>query len=195
MGFFETWLGDEVWPLIGLIAIIALGLAIAMVATGRGRFIAGIVALGCIALLLLAIEYLWVTDRERVDGIIRDMASSAVREDAAAMVRHLSPRCHYGKLDRAAIERLAASTFDQFAIDRVNISSRKTELFPMRNEARADFLAVVRGRQDNVEFRPYPTRWILTFVKSPQGVWQVEEIEQIPALGSGNREVGIGNRE
>src|SRR5262245_44627022 len=107
MNLLEHYLGEDVWPLIGLLALIALGLGIAIVATGRGRFLIGIIALACLAVLLLVIERLWVTDKERVDGIISEMAQSAVREDSAAIVRHLSPHCRYGNLDRNGIERLA----------------------------------------------------------------------------------------
>jgi hypothetical protein len=189
MNLLEHYVGEDVWPLIGLLAVIALGLGIAMVGTGRGRFLIGIIALACLAVSLLVIERLWVTDKERVDGIINEMAQSALREDSAAIVRHLSPQCRYGNLDRSGIERLAAATFAQVALDKVSVSSRKTEVFPMRGEARVDFLAVVRGRQNNVEFSPYPTRWIFTFVQNQQGAWEVEEIQQIPAFSESRQPI------
>lgn len=183
MSILERWLGEDAWSLVGLLALVALGLAIAMVSTGRARFLIGIVTLAVVAVVVLIIEQAWVTDREQVDGVISDLARAAVREDAPGVVRHLSPACRYGNLDRTGIERLASATFSRFAIDRVNVSSRKTEVFPLRREAQADFLAVVRGRQNNVDFSPYPTRWILTFVQNSDGVWQVDAIQQIPALG------------
>jgi hypothetical protein len=191
MDFLEHYLGEDVWPIIGLLALVALGLGIAVVATGRGRLLIGIVALACLAIVLLGIEHLWVTDRERVDGIINEMAQSAVREDSAGIVRHLSAHCRYGNLDRTGIERLASSTFARIEIDKVNVSSRKTEVFPMRGEARVDFLAVVRGRQNNVDFSPYPTRWIFTFVQSPEGAWEVEEIQQIPAFSESRQPITL----
>jgi hypothetical protein len=98
-------------------------------------------------------------------------------------VQHLAANCHYGSLDRDRIGALADLIFQRYAIDKVSVTSRKTEVFPLRSEAKAEFLAVVRGRQSNVDFSPYPTRWILTFVQNPQGVWQVVEIQQIPAFG------------
>jgi hypothetical protein len=162
--------------------VAALGLAIAMVATGRGRYLIGIAALGCLALVLVIVEWSWVTDRERVDGIIDDMARAALHEDSATLVGYLAADCRYGSMDRNAIAAFADSIFRQFAIDRVSVSSRKTDVFPVRREARAEFLAVVRGRQNNVDFSPYPTRWILTFVQRDGG-WQVVEIQQIPAFG------------
>src|SRR5262245_32335453 len=189
MNLLEHYVGEDVWPLIGLFAVIALGFGIAMVATGRGRFLIGIIALGCLAVSLLVIERLWVTDKERVDGIINEMAQSALREDSAAIVRHLSLQCRYGNLDRSGIERLAAATFARVALDKVSVSSRKTEVFPMRGEARVDFLAVVRGRQNNVEFSPYPTRWIFTLVQNQHGAWEVEEIQQIPAFGESRQPI------
>jgi hypothetical protein len=183
MNYLEHLLGENVWPLVGVLALGALALAIAIVATGRGRLLVGIVALAAIAGLLILVERLWVTDREQVDGIIDDIARSAAREDAPGIVRHLSPDCRYGGLNRDAIGSLAQSVFQQFEVQRVSVSSRRTEVFPLRREAVAEFMATVRARQTNLDLNPYPTRWILTFSETNAGVWQIEEIQQIPAFG------------
>jgi hypothetical protein len=187
MKYLENLIGEDVWALIGVLAILALGLAIATVATGRGRFLIGIGALACLAIALLAIEWLWVTDRERVDRIIDELAQAAMREDSSGIVQHLAADCRYANLDRNRIGALADAVFQRFAVDKVSVSSRRTEVFPLRGEAKAEFMAVVRGRQNNLDFNPYPTRWILTFVQNSQGAWQVVEIQQIPAFGEGRQ--------
>lgn len=183
MEYFEHVFGEDVLPFVGLLALVALGLGIAMVATGRGRFLIGIAALACVALLAIVTEWLWVTDRERVDGVVDSIALAATHEDSAGLMRHLAADCHYGSLDRTGIENLADSVFHQFMVDRVSISSRKTSVLRGRSEATAEFMAVVRGRSGNVEFSPYPTRWILTFVQREPHDWKVVEVQQISAFG------------
>jgi len=155
-----------------------------MVGTGRGQLLLWIVALPILAVLLLVVEWLWVTDRERVEGVIDQMAEAVRHEDAEALVQHLAPQCHYEGMNREGIQRSAASLFQTLEIEKLSISSRKTQVFPLRKEATCEFLAVVRGKQSNVDFNPYPTRWVLTFTQDADGPWMLVDIQQIPAFGA-----------
>ncbi len=193
MQFLESLIGDDAWPLIGAIAFAALVLAITLVATGRGRLLVGIIILAALVPLVLMVEWIWVTDRERVDSIIDQLAVAARNEDAAEMARYLSPKCRFGPLGRDEIQHRAAAIFQRFVIDRVSISSRKTMVFPHRKEATAEFLAVVRGKQNIVDFTPYPTRWILAFTQDSGGSWLVVEIQQIAAMGENRQPLSPTN--
>ena len=190
----EHLLAENVWPLIWLLALVALILVIATFATGRGKYLTWVWALAVLALVLLAVEWLWVTDRERVEMIVDSLAQAVRMEDSAEIERFLSPECRYGNMDRAGIRRLADSIFDTIEIDKLTISGRKTQVFPLRKEATSEFLAVVRGRQSNVEFSPYPTRWILTFAQNSSGDWEVIDIQQIPAFGEGRQPIAPPGR-
>lgn len=183
MKWLEGLFAEDVWSLLWVFALGALVLAIATVATGRTKFLLGIAALAVLAVLLVLVEWLWETDRERVDKVVEILAQAVRDEDAAAIERHLSPRCRYGSANRDDIVQLAGSVFRTIEIDKLTISGKKTEMFPLRKEATTEFLAVVRGKQSNVEFNPYPTRWILTFRQNTSDEWQVGDIQQIPALG------------
>jgi hypothetical protein len=183
MEFLIRLFAEDVWPLIWVIALVELLLVIAMVGTGRGRLLIWIAALPVLAVALLGVEWLWVTDRERVDGIIDQIAEAVRHEDAESLVQHLAPRCRYGGMNRDGIQRTAASLFQTLEIDSLKLSSRKTQMFRLRKEATAEFLAVIRGKQSNVDFSPYPTRWVLTFNQDTNGRWQVAEIQQLPAFG------------
>lgn len=189
MDWLKHLFAEDVWTLIWVIALLALVLLIAMVATRRSRLLIGIVSLAALAVVLLVIERLWVTDRERVDAIIDDIAQSVRQGDTEGIVRHLAPQCHYGSLDREGIRRMVDSVFHTFELEKLTISSRKTELFSRRKEATAEFLAVVRAKQANLESGPYPTRWTLTFTQTSTGEWQVLEIQQIPAFGENHQPV------
>ena len=71
---------DDVWPLIWCIALACLVLAIASYATGRGRLLYAIGGLAGLAVLLLAIEWLIVSDRERIDAAIDDLADAVQKK-------------------------------------------------------------------------------------------------------------------
>lgn len=189
MQFLYRLFAENVWPLIWLIALVELILVIAMVGTGRGRFLLWIGSLALFAVLLVGVEWLWVTDAERIDGAINQVADAVRREDADGILRHLAPQCRFGSYNRDAIGQQAEALFRQVEFDRVTISQRKTQVFRLRKQATAEFLAVARGKQSGVEFNPYPTRWILTFIQAEDGLWQVMDIQQLQAFGDGDRPV------
>ena len=183
MQFIIHLFAENVWPLIWLLALAELVLLIAMVGTGRGRFLVWIGMLAALAVFLVVLEWLIVTDRERVDGIVDQMARAVRNEDIDELLRHLAPQCHFGAMDREAVRQLAASVLHEIEVDRVTVSDRTTQVFPRQKQATAEFLAVVRGKQSQVEFAPYPSRWVLTFHQDPAGQWQVVEIEHLQAFG------------
>lgn len=189
MKWLEGLFAESVWPIIWVLALVALILVIATVATGRAKYLFGIGALGLLAGLLVIIEWLWETDRERVDKVIEALAQAVRQENAAEIEPHLSPQCRYGVANRDQIVRLADSVFQRIEINKLTISGKKTEVFPLRKEATTEFLAVVRGRQSSVEFNPYPTRWIFTLRQNSSGQWQVVDIQQIPALGESRQPI------
>jgi hypothetical protein len=194
MKWFEGMFAEDVWPLLWVLALGALVLAIATVATGRAKFLFGIGALALIAVVLVLVEWLWETDRERVEKVVEVLAQAVRDEDAAVIERHLSPQCRYGGANRDEIVRRAESIFQSFEIDRLTISCKKTEVFRIRQQATCEFLAVVRGKQSGVEFNPYPTRWVFTFTQDTSGAWQVSEIQQIPAFGESHEPISPPGR-
>jgi hypothetical protein len=194
MTWLEGLFAEDVSPLLWLLALGALALVIATFATGRGKLLLGVAASAALTLLLIGVESLWETDRERVDKVVEILAQAVRDEDATTIERHLAPQCRYGGNNRADIVRLAESVFRMIEIDKLTISNKKTEVFRLREEASCEFLAVVRGTQAGVEFNPYPTRWIFTLNQGPNGEWQVVEIQQLPAFGESREPLGPPGR-
>jgi ketosteroid isomerase-like protein len=174
---------EDLWSLVGVFALAELGLVIALVRTGRRGLLVPVAILPIVAALLVVVEVMVVTDREQIDGLIDEMRAAVLAEDADGFVKHLAPQCRYGNIGPEHIRQTAATVFGMFDIERLKISNRKTQVSRLRREATAEFLAVARGRQGELEFAPYPTRWILTFQQSREGQWRVVEIQQIAAFG------------
>ena len=189
MKWLEGLFAENVWPIIWVLAVVALILVIAAVATGRAKYLFAVAALGLLAGTLVIVEWVWESDGERVDKVIDALAEAVRHEDADAIEPHLSPQCRYGPANRDQIVQFADTVFRRIEIDRLTISGRKTEVFSLRNEATTEFLAVVRGTESNVEFNPYPTRWILTLRPNRSGQWQVVDIQQIPAFGENRQPI------
>ena len=186
MQFIVHLFAEDVWPLIWLLALAELILFIAMVGTGRGRYLVWMGVVAALAMLLVVLEWVLVTDRERVDAVVDQMARAVRHKDFDAVLRHLAPQCHFGGYDRERIRELADTELRDIEIDRITVSDRHTQVFPQRKQATAQFLAVVRGKQSKVEQPPYASRWMLTFHQDTTGQWQVVEIERLRAFGDGH---------
>ena len=183
MQFVSHLFAENVWPLIWVIALAELILLIAVVGLGRGKLLVWMGVLAFVAVFLVLLEWLLVTDRERVDGIVDQVAQAVRREDIEGVLEHLAPECRFGSHNREGIRHMAAAVLREVEIERVTLSDRKTQVFPERGEATTQFLAVARGRQSTVEFGPYAARWTLTLNQGPAGQWQIVNIEQLQAFG------------
>jgi ketosteroid isomerase-like protein len=181
--FLVDLFADDVWPLIWVLALVEIILIIAMVSTGRGKFLFWIAAVAAFAGILLIVEWFWVTARERVSSALDDMARAAREEDTDRLISHLSPQCHFGGLNRSGIQQVAEATLRLVDLNKVSLGDRRIELLPSRREATASFLAVATGKRSTTPFNSYPTRWRLTFQQSQAGEWKVVEIERFEPFG------------
>lgn len=85
------YIAEDPWPLG--VALLALGivLLVALKVTGRGKFLVwGLSAVG-LAALLFVIEAVWVTDNERIESVVFDIADAASHGDVDRVLGHLAP--------------------------------------------------------------------------------------------------------
>jgi hypothetical protein len=177
-------LAEDVWRILWVIGLAELTLAIALVVTRRGKYLMAMGAVATAGLLLVIIERLWVTDRERIEQIVADMAVAVEHEDAAALVRHLGPNCRFGQLGRGEIEQLAQTALRQVQFDQIHLTQRRVDVYRIRRQARVQFVALSEGSASGTPINRYPTGWVLLFDQTNAGTWQVSKIERIdPVTG------------
>ncbi len=85
------YIAEDPWPLgIALltVGIVSLG---ALKVTGRGKFLIWGLAGLSLAALLFVVEALWVTDDERIEGVVLDIADAAGEGDIDRVMSHLAP--------------------------------------------------------------------------------------------------------
>jgi hypothetical protein len=86
-----TWLSENPWPLAGTLALAAVGLLIALRIRQEAKYL--IAALACLALAVgvVVIERVWVTDAERVEEVVLRLADAVERSDADEALALLTP--------------------------------------------------------------------------------------------------------
>lgn len=86
-----SWLSEDPWPLATTLAVVAVGFLIALRVTQQGKYlIAALVALA-LALVVVVVERVWVTERERVEAVVHAIGAATERSDADAVLEHMTP--------------------------------------------------------------------------------------------------------
>ncbi len=135
--------------------------------------------LTCVVAGAVIVDWLVVTDRERIEGVIEDMASAVERSDTAALFEHVSPGYREQGMSPASLRILLEMFFRMYGPVRVNVRetrvTREGNLATVRvtvgavSEARAD----VSGR----------SVWEVSMRKETDGVWRVTRIVPVRIRG------------
>lgn len=86
-----SWLSEDPWPLVGILVVVAVGFLIALGMTQQGKYlIRALIVLG-LAVVVVVVEQFWVTERERIEAVVYDLAAAVERSDPAAVLAHMTP--------------------------------------------------------------------------------------------------------
>lgn len=133
-----TWLSEDPWPLAGTFALIAVLLLIRARFSQQGKHLAWAgVALGLAGLVVL-VEQLWVTDRERIEMAVYDMADAVKASDFERLESHLAPEFEQevGTITRA----LLRGTLMNMEFEFVRIAQLEVQAGQATRMGKADFL-------------------------------------------------------
>ncbi len=185
--FLHHYLGENPWYLVGGLGLVAAGFLIALRVTQDGRHLIRALAAIGLAALVLVVEQVWVTEAERIEWVVHDLADAVSRSDGdrvlALMDDHVSFSMkgnNLGKeLDVAAIrEALKDVTFDW-----LHVSHLSTSAGEQTRRGTAEFRVGVSGTyqmsqmsQAARNFAAPGTEWSLGFRKTPSGDWKILRI-------------------
>src|SRR6185312_6929853 len=88
-------LSEDPTYLVGGLGILAVVFLVAVRVTQQGKFLLWAMIAGGIALLVLAIDWIWVTDNERIEAVVYELAKAVQASDAAGVTKHLTPDIQY----------------------------------------------------------------------------------------------------
>jgi len=186
-----SWLSENPWPLSGACFGVALILLarVWMFQQGKDLYRA-IGALG-MAGLVLSVEWLWVTDRERIEAVIYDIADAVEDGDFERLESHLAPEfasdLSDGNLPGAITKAYLRGRLESMEFDFVHISNLQvSDPGQLTKRARADFTARAHWEQTtstgSPDFNATPasgTGWTLGFREVEPDDWKVTRIELV----------------
>ncbi|WZO98423.1 hypothetical protein EP7_000002 [Isosphaeraceae bacterium EP7] len=188
-----TYLSEDPWPLVGLLGLIAAGFLIALRVTQQGEYLIRALVAAGLALLFLAVEWAWVTDNERIEAVVYDLASAVEAGDLSRVTSHLTPDVRLVQNDRTLIEggRIDAllSQLENARFDFVRVNQLEAESGAHTRRGRAEFRVVASGTfptsTADLNFGSLDSRWDLGFRETTPGVWKVNRITPIRGVSLG----------
>ena len=94
-----TFLSEDPTYLAGGLLLLAGAFVIALKVTQQGKYLLGAGVALALALAVVLIEWMWVTDNERIEKVVQDVRTAVLNSDAEAVLAHLTPDVSYSDSD------------------------------------------------------------------------------------------------
>jgi ketosteroid isomerase-like protein len=177
---------DASYLLIGL-GVAALGCLLALKVTQQGKFLFCALGLLVLAGVVFGFEHFWVTDAERVEKVVYDLASAVQASDVERIKIHLDEQVTIGTKDRtmdgSAPLRLIFSLLQNSHFDYVKVGQLTTSVGSQTKMGKAEFKATATGTYNEgvaeIPIGSLGTVWSLSFRETSPGVWKVTRIQAI----------------
>jgi hypothetical protein len=184
-----TFLSEDPTYLAGFLALVAGASLMALKVTQRGKYLVwALTALG-LALAVVVVEQLWVTDNERIEGVVYDLRRALLAANPERVLEHLTPDVEYVQdgvsLSGDATRELIRGNLASAAFDFVHIHDLQTSAGQRTRRGKAEFRVYAKGmlRTPLVTYNmgTASSTWSLGFQETEPGVWKVNRITPVSA--------------
>jgi hypothetical protein len=179
-----TYLSEDPRYLAGGFVLLAGAFFVALYVTQQGKFLVyGAVALG-LAVGVVAVEWLWVTDSERIEQVVFDIRGAVLNSDAEGVLAHMAPNVQYVQGENVLSDgftrgfirdKVGRAHFDFLRVSHLQISVAE-----QARRGKAEFRVFTRGRIDSSAATTDPatsvTSWSLGFQETGPHIWKVNRI-------------------
>ncbi len=194
-----SYFTEDPTVLAGVFLVLAGAFLIALRVTQQGKYLVYAGASLGLALVVVVVEWLWVTDNERIEQVVYDLRRAVLESDVDGVLAHMSPHVQYLRGDFTLSEEetrsLIRSNLSNSHFDFVRITGLQTSAGSQARRGSAEFRVFARGSLNTalmtVEGGSATTDWSLGFQETGPGIWKVCRITPIrlpygilPAPGS-----------
>jgi hypothetical protein len=182
-----TFLSEDPTFLVGGLLLVAGAFLLALKVTQQGKYAirAGVAVVLASAVVL--IEWVWVTDNERIEQVVYDLGRAVQSSDADRVLAHLTPTVQYKHGETALSEEMTRgiirSNLSNARFNFVRISDLQTSAGRQSRRGLADFRVISSGTLNTshgiMDARTNVTSWQLGFQETEPGVWKVNRITAV----------------
>ena len=96
-----TYLSEDPTYLAGGLLLLGTAFVIALKATQQGKYLIGAATTLALAVLVVVVEWVWVTENERIEKVVYEVRAAVLKSDADGVLAHLAPNVMYQQGDTA----------------------------------------------------------------------------------------------
>jgi ketosteroid isomerase-like protein len=184
------YLSEDPTLLAGGLLLAAGAFVVAMRATQQGKYLVRAVIAAAMAAAVVAVEWLWVTDNERIEQVVYALRDAVADSDADGVLRHLAPDVMYVKGDVAlegeATRALVRDNLSRVRFEVVRITHLETNVAPQSRRGTATFGVFFKGTADgSMNVGSVNSSWSLGLGETEPGAWKVNRITPVQVPGDG----------
>ncbi len=180
------YLNEDPTYLLAALGIAALACLVAVQVTQQGKYLYWAGGLVGAAALVFGIERFWVTDAERIEGVVYDLAAAVEASDVDKIESLLEPNVTLTR--RSQTEGLVPirsllPLIRTVRFDFVRISHLSAEAGAQTRRGSAEFKVLTSGTVEqgvgDMNFGAVGSEWSLGFREAGPGVWKINRITAI----------------
>jgi hypothetical protein len=182
-----AYLSEDPTYFVGGLLLLAGAFLVALNITQQGKYLirAGIM-LG-LAVLVVAIEWFWVTDNERIEQVVYALRQAVLNSDAEGVLTHMAPNVQYLQADTAlsedATREMIKTSLSHAEFEFVRVLDLQTSVGKQSRRGQAEFRIATRGHLNSspgiIDLGAAVTTWSLGFQETAPHVWKVSRISPV----------------
>ena len=179
-----TYLSEDPTYLAGALVVLAGLFVIALKTTQQGKYLLCAVASLVLALGVVVVEWMWVTDRERIEKVVYDVRTAVLNGDADEVLAHLASNVMYQRGETTiaadATRALIRANVSNIHLEFARISELRISVGQQTRKGVAEFRVFTKGNWKTTsspsEGLTTMTSWSLGFQETEPGVWKITRI-------------------
>jgi hypothetical protein len=182
-----SYLSEDPTFLAGALLLLAGTFVIALKVTQQGKYLLGAVTALVLALVVVVVEWMWVTDNERLEKVVYDVRTAVLQSNADGVLALLAPNVMYQQGDTAltaeVTRALIHANVSNVHLEFARITELRTSVGQQTRRGIAEFRVFTKGglkMTSNVtEGMTAMTAWSLGFQETKPGVWKIYRISPV----------------
>jgi hypothetical protein len=182
-----TYLSEDPTFLAGGLLLLGAAFVIALKATQQGKYLIGAATTLVLAVLVVIVEWVWVTENERIEKVVYEVRAAVLKSDADGVLAHLAPNVMYQQGDTAlmsdATRELIRKNVSDVRLEFARITELRTSVGQQTRRGIAEFRVFTRGGLKSSsqvsDGMTTMTAWSFGFQETEPGVWKIYRISPV----------------
>ena len=176
------WFLETPWPPLVLLGAAACVCVALWYSRRRAAWLAAAFGLALAGVAVWFVERAVVTEAERVERSVYDLAAAFKRDDREAVLSFFS-------LQADDLRQLAERTLDEVDVsDDLDVKDLDVRLFAAGSRAESHFRANGSFVWRSMPLGPYPSRWLVTW-QNEGGGWKIIEVQRLNPINARPMEI------